>query len=151
MPTEAKTAQGPINPGWFAVALQILVLLEHSDGVCPSGELAEQIGSHAVFLRRVAAHLVRAGMLEAREGREGGYRLSQPADQVTLADIYRALKHTGSAALIPLEPAAGLTLAPGLRSVMGEINSEIEDQLLAVLSRRTLADLIQRAAALNTP
>ena len=136
-----------VHPGWFVVALQILLLVERSGGgkVCSSGELAEQLHSHAVFLRRVFSYLVRAGIAEAREGREGGYLLARPAEQITLAEVYRALQSTGSSPIPPLELPRGLTLEPNLCTAFGVIGAEIEASILKTLGRYTLADLMERA------
>src|SRR5579872_5031572 len=70
-----------VNPNWFGAATQAVVYLARAeDAVCPSGAIADHMRSHAVFLRRVIATLCRAGLVEAREGRDGGYRLARPAD-----------------------------------------------------------------------
>jgi Rrf2 family transcriptional regulator, repressor of oqxAB len=88
--TQSSPPRGmPVNPGWYAVAVQALVVLCRTNEVCPSAMLAEQVGTHAVFIRRVLAQLVRAGLVEAREGRVGGYHLVHPPDQVLLGDISR--------------------------------------------------------------
>ena len=138
---------GPVNPSWFVVALQILLLIERNERgkACSSGELAEQMHSHAVFLRRVFAYLVRAGIADAREGRDGGYLLARPAEQITLADVYRALQSTGNGQGTPFELPRGLTLETNLCAAFGEIGAEIEEGILKTLERYTLADLVQRA------
>src|SRR5579883_2537991 len=91
-PTAVKTTSMPatpspqfgalVNPTWFGAATQAAVYLARAeDAVCPSGAIADHMRAHAVFLRRVIATLCRAGLVEAREGRDGGYRLARPADQ----------------------------------------------------------------------
>lgn len=137
---------GPVNPSWFVVALQILLIIERSDRgkACSSGELAEQMHSHAVFLRRVFSYLVRAGIAEAREGRDGGYLLARPAEQITLAEVYRALQSTGNGPATPFELPRGLTLEAGLSAAFCKIGAEIEADILKTLERYTLADLVQR-------
>lgn len=138
------------GPGWFAVAVQALAVLGHADGVCPSAMVAEQLRAHAVFLRRVFAQLVRAGLVEAREGRDGGYRLARPADQITLADIYRATKADAESGLGPLEAPRGPELDPAMRAALAKVMDEAEKQMLAVLERQTLADISVEAGALKS-
>jgi Rrf2 family protein len=147
MQPTAHARSGPVNPSWFVVALQILLIIERYDRgkACSSGELAEQLHSHAVFLRRVFSYLVRAGIAEAREGRDGGYLLSRPAEQITLAEVYRALQSSGGGATMPFELPRGLTLEANLCAAFGEIGAEIETGILKTLERYTLADLVQRA------
>lgn len=151
MPSEAKSQSGPVNPGWFAVALQVLVFLHHTQGhVCPSATIADQLRAHAVFLRRIVAYLVRAGIVDAHEGREGGYKLARPAEQITLADVYRALQATGTGVLLPIEPERGPQLEPGLRLAFKELGDEFTACILDVLSKRTLADLIKQAETFSS-
>lgn len=43
------------------------------------------------YLRTALNALKRAGILESRRGREGGFRLARPAEQIHLADLLRAI------------------------------------------------------------
>lgn len=43
------------------------------------------------YLRTALNSLRRAGILESRRGREGGFRLTRPAKNITLGDIIRAI------------------------------------------------------------
>jgi Rrf2 family transcriptional repressor of oqxAB len=145
---ELKNQGGPVNPVWFAMAVQVLVFLNRSHGeVCPSATIADQVRSHAVFLRRIVAYLVRAGIVEAREGREGGYRLARAAEQITLAEVYHALQATGEGGTLPIIPERGPQLEPGVRAAFREIGEEFDACIIDVLSKRTLADVARRAEA----
>jgi Rrf2 family protein len=126
------------SPGWFAVAVRALVVLARSQKLCPSQAIACNVQAHAVFTRRVLAQLVRAGLVEAREGRDGGYRLGRSAATITLADVFRAVQ-SGT----PLD----LTIAPtcvelaGLRGSFTQIAAEAEAAVIAVLDGHTIAEL----------
>src|SRR5260221_4247629 len=97
---EAKRMSVGISrgPGWFPVAVQALVVLAESDGLCSSSTMAQDLHAHAVFVRRVLTHLVRANLVQAREGRDGGYRLARSAEQMTLAEVYQAVRSAGQSA-----------------------------------------------------
>lgn len=147
----APSFGSPVNPAWFAAAIQALIVLDQSgDEVCPSGAIADQLRAHAVFLRRVLATLVRAGIVEAREGREGGYRLARPASAITLADVYRAIK---SAAPDDLAPAPDLSRGPmlpaGTLLALAAVLDETEECILAILARHSVAELAARADTLG--
>ena len=77
--------------GWFPVAVQALVYLAQPEVACSSSAMAPELNVHAVFLRRVLAQLGRANLIEAREGRDGGHRLARSPEQITLAEVYRAV------------------------------------------------------------
>ncbi len=149
MQTGQQVQGGSVNPSWFVVALQILLLIERSGSgkVCSSGELAEQLHAHAVFLRRVFSYLVRAGIVEAREGRDGGYLLARSAEQITLAEVYCALQSTGSGPFTAFDLPRGLALEPNLCAAFCGISAEIEQSIVKTLERYTLADLVQRSQA----
>jgi Rrf2 family transcriptional regulator, repressor of oqxAB len=141
---------GPVSPGWFAVAVQALALLARSEGVvCPSATLADSLHAHAVYLRRVLGEVVRAGIVEVREGREGGYRLARPPERISLAEVYRALKAAGPIDLSAVEAGPSCPLGPGMRAVLEEIVDEAEQRVLDVLERHTIAEVAERAAGLS--
>ena len=129
------------GPGWFRVAIEALVVLAHSDGHCPSASIAEHVDAHAVFLRRVMVHLVRNQLVEAREGRDGGYRLARPADQITLGDVYRAVRTEET---VECEPAD--CVSASVEDVLKEITAEAEQRALDVYDRYTLSSILGRIA-----
>lgn len=140
-----------INPAWFGAAVQALIVLDQSgDDVCPSGAIADQLRAHAVFLRRVLATLVRAGIVEAREGREGGYRLARSSNTITLADVYRAIKSASSEECATPELPRGPLLPAGTALALGEVMEQTEASTLAILAHHTLAELATRATQLDS-
>ncbi|HEX9039028.1 MAG TPA: Rrf2 family transcriptional regulator [Ktedonobacterales bacterium] len=128
---------------WFTVAVQALARLAHSDAPCSSSEMAPDLQSHAVFLRRVLAQLGRAGLIRAREGRAGGYLLARSPEEITLAEVYQAVR--------TLDVSDGVEGAcdasTPVLTALDEIEAEAERAWLESLARVSLADLLHRAAA----
>jgi DNA-binding IscR family transcriptional regulator len=58
-------------------------------------DLAAVQGLPAPMLEQLLLRLRRAGLLEARRGRTGGYRLSRPAGDIAVADILDAVEGKG--------------------------------------------------------
>jgi Rrf2 family transcriptional regulator, repressor of oqxAB len=132
-----------LGPKWFHIAVQALVVLAGSPEVeCSSATIAQDLKAHAAFLRRVLAQLVRAQIVEAREGRDGGYRLARPPDRIVLVDVYQAVKL--SAPPEDAVPSSGLN--PDVAAALDEIGAEAEHRLLEVLSQYTIASVMERAA-----
>src|SRR3712207_2468895 len=75
----------------FALALHTLILLARAPGSTTSQTLAGSVNAHSSGVRRMLATLGQAGIVNAAEGRDGGYRLAQPPDMITLKDIYCAV------------------------------------------------------------
>ena len=75
----------------FIVAVHALVFLNHKQGVVSSEALAENVCTNAARVRKVMAPLKRAGLVETREGNEGGYRFAADPVGTDLASIAEAL------------------------------------------------------------
>jgi Rrf2 family transcriptional regulator, repressor of oqxAB len=134
---------------WFRVAVQALAVIAATDGACPSAAIAEGVSSHAAFLRRVLAQLARAGVVEAQEGRAGGYRLARPARDITLGEIYAAVKLAE-----PGDPGAGEAgkacpsgEAPPVcvATALDAIGAEVEQAIVETLTRHSLASVMAGA------
>lgn len=125
----------------FGLALQALVVLARTGGICPSCDIAQCLHSEPTLLRRILVKLVRGRILETREGRDGGYFLRRPADELTLAEVYRALEvgETQTRAVLgtTCSNAFGLQMQDRLAGVMGAIDSSVLERL----NEYTLADL----------
>lgn len=133
------TKFAPIS-GWFRVAVRGLVILAETGEICSSGAMARDLNAHAVFLRRIMAQLVQANIVLAREGRDGGYYLARPAENITLAEVYQAVK----AVEAHDEAAWPLRENEPLQQALNEVAAEAEQSLLQVLSNHTIASMMKR-------
>ena len=139
--------RNPVAARWFSIAVQALVVIAGAGGTCSSVAIAWGVEAHAAFLRRVLAQLVRTGIVEAQEGRAGGYRLARPAGQITLADVFTAVKLAG-----PAEECQEYTGLPQrVQAVLDDIGAEAEQRIRSVLQEHTLASVIERAESRSTP
>lgn len=130
------------SPGWFPVAVQALVVLAGTEGACSSSTMAQDLKAHAVFVRRVLAQLVRANLVQAREGRDGGYRLARSAEAITLAEVYQAV-----AVAEPMEDTAcSGGVNDRVQNILDEVSVEAEQHLLEILGEYTLASVLRRVA-----
>ncbi len=126
--------------GWFRIAVQALVVTAEADGACSSAVLAQELKTHATFLRRVMVLLVRAHILVAREGRDGGYRLARPADEITLAEVYQAAK-----AACPTDGNEARTIGSArVQHLLDGVTDEIQQTLLTTLDHYTIASLMEK-------
>lgn len=129
------------------MALHALALLAQSDEGFSSSYIAGSVNTGAPFLRRLLSTLAKTGFVEAREGREGGYRLARPADQITLADVYRATTTEPVLAPNPAEPNPLCPVGSGMPAAFADLVSQVDDQFLATLGQRTIADIANHALA----
>ncbi|MCA9881114.1 MAG: Rrf2 family transcriptional regulator, partial [Thermomicrobiales bacterium] len=124
----------------FALALHTLILLAHTPGSATSQSLAGGVNTHSSCVRRMLSTLGQAGLVDASEGRDGGYRLALPADSITLKDIYCAVANEPllltdhrSRAHCPISAAVG----PAINAIVADAEARFQD----ALERRTLADV----------
>ena len=76
--------------GSYAIRAVLTLARAENDEVVPARRIAKEMDIPVRFLPQVLGDLSRAGIVEARLGRAGGYRLSKPASQISLLDIIEA-------------------------------------------------------------
>lgn len=136
-----------IGPPRFAVTVHVLVRLAKSECFLSSAAMACGVNTHATFLRRVLAMLASAGIVEAKEGRDGGYSLKTPADQLTLGDIYLAVRgegYGGESTECPEESDDCQEKGKRLDDVLEGIMTEAEQKSVEFLRQYTLEEVIKK-------
>ena len=98
------------------------------------------------FLAKVLQILARAGIVESYRGTGGGFSLLKPVEEITLRQIVEAVE--GDIALNECLVHKNACKRVGTCPVH-KIWKEAQEQLLRVLDRANLADLVRDAAALE--
>lgn len=62
----------------------------YDDGCTPMKDVAERQGISKKYLEQVVAPLSSAGLLKVTRGNKGGYQLSRPPAEISLADVVAA-------------------------------------------------------------
>jgi Rrf2 family protein len=92
------------------------------------------------FLENILSELRHAGLLYSQRGAEGGYWLARPADQISLADVIRAVDG-------PLANVRGqrpeMVDYEGAAKRLSEVWIAVRASLRLVLERVSLADLVE--------
>lgn len=127
----------------FRIAVHALVWLAQKECVCSSKAIAEQVNSHATFLRRVLATLSQAGIVEAREGREGGYCLKKSVEDISLSEVYLAIKKQECEEVRSKRPKDCDEFGLQLDQKLEEIKLVGEHLIIDYLKQFTIADLIR--------
>ena len=104
-----------------------------------SDELAESVGAHPVFVRETLSMLSNAGLVDGRRGRSGGTVLARRAEEITLAQVYAAVRDdTPLLGQHPSPANSGCRVAPIIKSYLSEAYAEGEALLVASLAERTV-------------
>ncbi len=108
------------------------------------GELAKQERIPVKFLEAILLHLKKAGYLDSRLGRNGGYFLKKPMNKISIGEIVRLIDG-------PLAPISCVSVTAyqrcscpdekhcGLRMLMLDVRNSIAN----ILDNYTLADTVE--------
>jgi Rrf2 family protein len=124
----------------YAVLAMLQLAQEHTAGdPVQVRRIAERHGIPSTFLVQILHELRRAGLVSSTRGAAGGYRLSRPPGEVSLAEVVEAFE--------PVEEptacaAADSPWGPALVDVCCELARARRDRLQSL----TLLELVERAA-----
>lgn len=121
-------------------ALRALAELAAAPGDRPvsTERLAHAQGIAAPFLAGILGQLRPAGLVRSVRGPEGGFVLARPAEQITLADVIRAVD--GPLATLSGQVPESLDY-PGPAAALREVWVAVRANLRLVLERTTVADV----------
>jgi Rrf2 family protein len=105
-----------------------------------SRDLAEEEKLPNKFLEAILLTLRRGGFLESKVGRDGGYRLSRPPEEIKVGDLVRRLEGR----LTATESQRGQQLSAGELAVQ-LLNKQLSSAIDGVLDEMTLKDLLDFA------
>jgi Rrf2 family protein len=137
----------------YAVRAAAELAAAASEGRPVKGEqLASAQGIPHKFLENILADLRTAGLVLSRRGAEGGYSLTRPPPEISVAEVLRAVE--GPLAAVQGSRPEGLHYQ-GAAARLPEVWVALRANLRAVLERVTLADLAagtlpESVAALTT-
>ncbi|WP_029008989.1 RrF2 family transcriptional regulator [Azospirillum halopraeferens] len=132
-------------------ALRALTMLaEHrSDDLVAIADIAEREAIPRKFLEAILVELRKHGLLFAKRGKAGGYRLARPASEISFGEIIRLM----DGMLAPIPCASRQSFQPCadcadpnvcfIRRTMVDVRNAIAN----VLEKRTLADAVKHRAS----
>ena len=92
------------------------------------------------FLENILRDLRRGGIVESRRGQQGGYTLARPAEEISIADVIRAVE--GPLATVRGRPPEELEY-DGSSSKLRDVWVALRASVRSVLEQVTLADLVR--------
>lgn len=128
--------------GEFTIAVHALVYLNHKGTTLSSEELSQNVCTNPARVRKVMAMLKKGGLIETKEGAEGGYRFCLDPGEVTLRRIDEAVG-------VPLVSASWRSgnvdkkclVASGMGRIMDGIYGELDELCKRRLEGITVKDI----------
>lgn len=108
--------------------------------------IADEHGIPSRFLVQILLQLKASGLVASTRGALGGYQLTRPPDQVSLADVIGAIEPPPRST--PESPA--VRLSHSLR-IIRRVWTKVQAEEQRLLDEYTLADLVRQNQEVNAP
>lgn len=129
----------------FAVAVHGLVYLDIKKNTIPSEELASNVCTNSARVRKVMAKLKKAGIIETKEGLEGGYHFIHDSSKINLKQICDALEVTFvSSSWKSGNENMPCMVASGMAGVMDEIYEDLNQLCRNRMKEITIRDIEEK-------
>jgi Rrf2 family protein len=121
-----------------AYAIRAVVCLARAgEALTPSTRIADAMAIPSRFLPQVMGDLVRAGIVEARVGRSGGYRLARTPESVSMLEVVSAAELDIRRTRCVLRTTA---CSPATTCDVHRVFAAAQDAMLQTLATATIAD-----------
>lgn len=129
----------------FSTAIHLLILVSEAEQPMSSEQIATSVGTNPSYVRKVAARLSHAGIIEGRRGRSGFALLKAPED-ISMLEVYRAVEQTDKVHVFDIHqnPSDECIVGRNIRPVLGGMFRHAEQVVEDELAGATLADCMAR-------
>lgn len=128
-----------MNNTRFATAIHIMTLLADSPHDWLTSEwMAGSININPVIVRKELSVLREAGLIISRQGKEGGSRLARNAGDITISEIYSAVKNTEVLGKKNLNPNPVCPVGKDINSHLNNLFTETDKLVAEFLGNKTL-------------
>ncbi|MEZ5542801.1 MAG: Rrf2 family transcriptional regulator [Pseudomonadota bacterium] len=128
--------------GRYAVTAMMDLAVHHGEGAVTLADISETQGISLSYLEQLFARLRKQGLVEGIRGPGGGYQLSRPPEDISVAEIIDAIGEG-----IDVTLCGGRTdCQDGERCLTHELWHQLGDRIHEFLASVTLASFLQREA-----
>jgi len=111
-------------------------------------EIAEAQRIPENYLRRLLVELRRGGILTSQKGPSGGYMLARPPARITVAEVVQIVEGDYAPVECLVEGANSICRRDEF-CAMRDMWREVQNDVVAILSRTTLQSFIERRKIIN--
>jgi len=125
----------------FAISVHIMTLLTSSDPEYVSSMfIAGSLNMNAVLVRKELSNLRNHGLVECREGKGGGCRLTRNAADIKLSDIFKAINEEHVFGYAKNEPNPKCQVGRQIKNKLDLLFGEIDYEIASKLANKSLLD-----------
>ena len=126
--------------GRYSVTAMLDLAIHDKAGPVTLGDISQCQGISLSYLEQLFSNLRKAGLVKGVRGPGGGYRLAQPASEISIAQIIRAVDEKVDVTNCNGEGDC----QAGERCLTHELWSDLSDRLYSFLDGITLAQFVDR-------
>jgi Rrf2 family protein len=116
------------------------LLSKTNEELLSSEYIAGSININPALARKEISNLRNHGFIESKEGKGGGYSMAKAANQITLADIYNAVKDTHVLGVAKNTPNPDCPIGKQINKNIEELYTDLDKAFIAKLETKTLED-----------
>jgi Rrf2 family iron-sulfur cluster assembly transcriptional regulator len=131
--------------GRFAVTAMVDIALCDKDGPVSLAGASERQKISLSYLEQLFGKLRRAGLVESIRGPGGGYRLAHASDQISIADVIRAVDES----LDATQCGGRENCAADQRCMTHDLWASLNDKMYDFLASVPLAELVRKQHAVK--
>lgn len=125
----------------FAISVHILSLLSLSETEWLSSDIiAGSMNTNPALVRKELAGLREAGLIEGKEGKNGGSKLARPANSILMSDIFEIIKDKHVFGFSPNLPNPDCVVGANINTALDKLFNDIDKSIHDRLARLTLAE-----------
>lgn len=106
--------------------------------------IAASLNSHAALVRKELSALRNAGLVESREGKNGGSRLARPLEDIRLSEVFTLVKSDHIFGFSPNDPNPACPVGRNINKALDTLFTGIDETVGRELYPITLAAFIQK-------
>lgn len=106
--------------------------------------IAGSLNSNAALVRKELSALRNAGLVESREGKNGGSRLARPLENIRLSDVFALVKEDHIFSFSPNDPNPDCLVGKNINKALDSLFTGIDDAVGRQLGQVTLAEFIKK-------
>ena len=129
--------------GRYATRMTVLLAAQKPGASMTKTEIADAEGISAGYVQQLMMALRLAGIVDSHRGREGGFSLARSADQITVADVLRAVEGD----VMPAPCQGGVHCDRSAECPTRPVWEEAAGMLNDLFSKTTIATLAERHTA----
>lgn len=122
-----------------------MIHLSLRERIMSSVEIASMLATNPVVVRRLLAGLRENGLIEATKGRTGGWRVSKPLTDISVADVFEALGRPGWSDTPVTHDHPGCPVEGAVNQTIAGVEAEAAMHVLARFATLSLSDVARDA------